>query len=180
MHLRNSAFFLEPMAISHLLSFSYIQISASASSCFHIWGGAPKSSLHLFDKVQSKAIHLTNNPNLTNYLQFLSHHLLVADLAIFYRIFMGIALWRSRMSFLVQWGVFEQTEALPNLALSKLRWVHTTDFVYRFKKSSRKRKSGRYLSTETSAGKLFVRCTWWIQHVKRDAWNIYLCIDIEK
>ena len=38
---------------------------------------------------QSKAIHLINNPNLTNSLQTLSHRRLVADLSIFYRYFHG-------------------------------------------------------------------------------------------
>ena len=52
-------------------------------------GGAPKSSLHLLDRVQSKAIRLINNPNLTNSLQSLSHRRLVADLSIFYRYFHG-------------------------------------------------------------------------------------------
>ena len=48
------------------------QIRPSLEYCSHVWGGAPKSSLHLFDRVQSKAIRLINNPNLTNSLQFLS------------------------------------------------------------------------------------------------------------
>ena len=46
-------------------------------------GSAPRSSLHLFDKVQSKAI-LINNPSLTKSLQSLSHRRLVADLSTFY------------------------------------------------------------------------------------------------
>ena len=53
----------------------------------HVWGGAPKSSLNLLDRIQSKAICLINNPNLTNSLQSLSHRRLVADLSIFYRYF---------------------------------------------------------------------------------------------
>ena len=52
-------------------------------------GGAPNSSLHLLDRVQSKAIRLINNPNLTNSLQSLSHRRLVGDLSIFYRYFHG-------------------------------------------------------------------------------------------
>lgn len=40
-----------------------------------------KSSLHLPDKVQSKANHLINNPNLTNSLQYPSHRRLAADLS---------------------------------------------------------------------------------------------------
>ena len=57
--------------------------------CSHVWGGAPKSSLNLVDRVQSKAIRLINNPNLTNSLQSLSHRRLVADLSIYYCYFHG-------------------------------------------------------------------------------------------
>ena len=42
-----------------------------------------------FDEVQSKAIRLINNPNLTKSLQPLSHRRLVGDLSIFYRYFNG-------------------------------------------------------------------------------------------
>ena len=45
--------------------------------------------LSIFLTVQSKAIRLINNPNLTNSLQSLSHRRLVADLSIFYRCFHG-------------------------------------------------------------------------------------------
>ena len=45
--------------------------------------------LCLLDKVQSKAIRLINNPNLTKSLQPLSHRRLVGDLSIFYRYFNG-------------------------------------------------------------------------------------------
>ena len=65
------------------------QIRPSLEYCSHVWGVAPKSSLHLLDRVQSKAIRLINNPNLTNSLQSLSHRRLVADLSIFYRYFHG-------------------------------------------------------------------------------------------
>ena len=51
------------------------------------WICAPKSFLHLLDKVQSDAIHLINNPNLTKSLPSLFHHHLVADLSIFYHYF---------------------------------------------------------------------------------------------
>ena len=74
---------------SQLLTIHKSQIHPSLEYCSHIWGGAPKSSLHLLDRVQSKAIHLINNPNLTNSLQSLSHHHLVADLSIFYCYFHG-------------------------------------------------------------------------------------------
>ena len=45
--------------------------------------------LNLLDRVQSKAIRLINNPNLTNSLQSLSYRRTVADLSIFYRCFHG-------------------------------------------------------------------------------------------
>ena len=65
------------------------QIRPSLEYCSHVWGGAPKSTLCLLDKVQSKAIRLINNPNLTKSLQPLSHRRLVGDLSIFYRYFNG-------------------------------------------------------------------------------------------
>jgi len=89
MHLRNLAFFQEPVAISHLLH-------------FYLWGGAPKSSLHLLEKVQSKAIRLISNPSLTNSLQSLSHLHLVADLSFSTAIFTDIALRKSGILFLIQ------------------------------------------------------------------------------
>ena len=41
------------------------QICPSLEYCFHVWGGAPKSSLHLLDRVQSKGIRLINNREFT-------------------------------------------------------------------------------------------------------------------
>ena len=73
---------------SHLLSICKSQIRPSLEYCSHVWGGAPKSTLCL-DKVQSKAIRLINNPNLTKSLQPLPHRRLVGDLSIFYRYFNG-------------------------------------------------------------------------------------------
>ena len=61
----------------------------SLEYCSQVWGGAPKSTLCLLDKVQSYAICLINNPNLTKSLQPLSHSRLVGDLSIFYRYFNG-------------------------------------------------------------------------------------------
>ena len=48
-----------------------------------------KSTLCLLEKVQSKAIRLINNPNLTKSLQPFSHRRLVGDLSIYYRYFNG-------------------------------------------------------------------------------------------
>ena len=74
---------------SHLLSINKSQIRPSLEYCSHVWGGAPKSTLCLLDKAQSKAIRLINNPNLTKSLQPLSHRRLVGDLSIYYRYFNG-------------------------------------------------------------------------------------------
>ena len=74
---------------SHLLSIYKSQSRPFLEYCFHVWGGAPKSTLCLLDKVQSKAIRLINNPNLTKSLQPLSHRRLVGDLSIYYRYFNG-------------------------------------------------------------------------------------------
>ena len=74
---------------SQLLTIYKSQSRPSPIYCSHVWGGAPRSSLHLLDKVQSKAIRLINNPSLTKSLQSLSHRRLVADLSIFYRYFHG-------------------------------------------------------------------------------------------
>ena len=72
---------------SHLLSIYKSQIHPSLEYRSHVWGGAPKSTLCLLDKVQSRAIRLINNPNLTKSLQPLSHRRLVGDLSILYRYF---------------------------------------------------------------------------------------------
>ena len=66
---------------SHLLTTYKCQIRPSLEYCSHVWGGAPKSTLCLLDKFQSKAIRLINNPNLTKSLQPLSHRRLVGDLS---------------------------------------------------------------------------------------------------
>ena len=58
---------------SQLLTIYKSQIHPSLEYCSHVWGGAPRSSLHLLDKVQSIAIRLINNPSLTKSLQSLSH-----------------------------------------------------------------------------------------------------------
>ena len=72
---------------SHLLSRCNSQIRPSLEYCSHVWGGAPKSTLCLLDKVQSKAIRFINNPNLTKSLQPFSHRRLVGYLSIYYRCF---------------------------------------------------------------------------------------------
>ena len=91
MHLNSSVSSPEPVGFSssHLLSTYKSQIRPSLEYCSYVWGGAPKSTLCLLDKVQSKAIRLINNPNLTKSLQPLSHHRLVGDLSIYYRYFNG-------------------------------------------------------------------------------------------
>ena len=74
---------------SHLLSIYKSQIRPSLEYCSCVWGGAPKSTLCLQGNVQSKAICLINNPNLTKWFQPLSHRPLVGDLSTFYRYFHG-------------------------------------------------------------------------------------------
>ena len=54
---------------SHLVTIYKSQICPSLEYCSHLWGSAPKSTLCLLDKVESKAICLINNPNLTKSLQ---------------------------------------------------------------------------------------------------------------
>ena len=56
---------------SQLLTKCKSQIHPSLEYCSHVWGGAPKFSLHLLDRVQSKAICIINNLNFTNSLQSL-------------------------------------------------------------------------------------------------------------
>ena len=73
----------------HLLSMYKSQIRPSLEYCSHVWGGAPKSTLCLLDKVQSKAIRLIDNLNLTKSLQPLSHRRSVGDFSFFYRYFNG-------------------------------------------------------------------------------------------
>ena len=68
--------------MKNILSIYKPQIRPSLKYCSHVWGGAPKSTLCLLDKVQSKAILLINNPNLTKSLQPLSHRRLVGHLSI--------------------------------------------------------------------------------------------------
>ena len=72
---------------SQLVTTHKSQMCPSLEYCSYVWGGTPKSSLHLLDRVQSKAIRLINNSNLANSLQSLSHRHLVADLSTFYRYF---------------------------------------------------------------------------------------------
>ena len=80
---------------SHILTIHKSQIRTSLEYRSHVWGGAPKSTLFLLDKVQSKAIRFINNPNLTKSLQPLSHRRLVGDLSIFTDFFTDIVLRRS-------------------------------------------------------------------------------------
>ena len=65
---------------SHLLTIYKSKIGPSLENCSQVWDGAPKSSLCLLEKVQSKAIHLIQNPNFTKSLQPLSHRRFVGDI----------------------------------------------------------------------------------------------------
>ena len=77
------------MCFSHLLPY---QLYTSPESILvywsQVWGGAPKSTLCLLNNVQSKAIRLINNPDLTTSLQPLFQCHLVGDLATFYGYFL--------------------------------------------------------------------------------------------
>jgi len=108
---------------SQLLTIYKSETRPSLKYFSHVWGGAPISSLYLLDRVQSKATRLINNLNLTNSLQSLSNHRLVADLSIFYHFFHGHCSQKSRILFLTQWGMFEPPEALPIHTLSKLHYL---------------------------------------------------------
>ena len=139
MHLRNLVFFLKHVAIfspSQLWTIYKSQIRPSLEYCYHIWGGAPKSSLHLLDRVQSKAIRLINNPSLTNSLQSLSHRRLIAGLPFSTAILKDIALWKSRILFLIQRGVFEPTHSHPfQVTLPNPRTLaHKSSFIPRTSK----------------------------------------------
>ena len=68
---------------SRLLTIYKSQIRSSMECGSHVWDGAPRSSLHRLDKVQSKAIRLIIYPSLTKSLQSLSRCRLVADLSSF-------------------------------------------------------------------------------------------------
>ena len=81
---------------SQLLTIYKSQIRPSLEYCFHVCGGAPKSSLNHLDRVQSKAIRLINNPNLTNSLQSLSPIVVLLQIFPFSTpIFTDIALFDS-------------------------------------------------------------------------------------
>ena len=77
-----------PRAFLNLSPTNYIQVPNP--SFFRVLlprlGGTPKSAIC----IQSKAIRLINNPNLTKSLQPLSHRRLIGDLSIYYRYFRGI------------------------------------------------------------------------------------------
>ena len=65
----------------------YSLLSQLVIACLAIFSFYLFLSLCLLDKVQSKAIRLINNPNLTKSLQPLFHRRLVGDISIFYRYF---------------------------------------------------------------------------------------------
>ena len=73
----------------HLLTIYKSQIHPSLECCSHVWSGAPKSTLCLLDKVQSKALRLINNLNLNKSLKFLSYRRLVAVPSIYHKYLYG-------------------------------------------------------------------------------------------
>ena len=86
---------------SHLLSIYKSQIRPSLEYCSHVWGGAPKSTLCLLDKVQSRAISFISNPNIIKSLQPHSYRRLIVDLSILTDAFMDFSLTRSGIFYLL-------------------------------------------------------------------------------
>ena len=89
MSLKSSVSSPQPLDFSHLITRHKTRFRPSLEYWSYVWGGASLSTLSLHDKVQSKALRLVNNPNLTEYLQPLSYRRLVPNLSIFYRYFHG-------------------------------------------------------------------------------------------
>jgi hypothetical protein len=53
----------------------------------HIWSGAPKTTLHLLDRIQKRAIKLIGDNNIAESLDSLEHRRTVSSLSVFYRYF---------------------------------------------------------------------------------------------
>nr|CAH7731356.1 unnamed protein product [Callosobruchus chinensis] len=70
---------------SNLLTLYKAQIRPSLEYCSHIWVAAAPITLAILDAVQSRAIRLIGDPDLTFHLQLLSHRHAVGDLSLFYR-----------------------------------------------------------------------------------------------
>ena len=63
------------------------QVRPIMEYCSHVW---PQSGTSILDRIQSKAIRLINDKNLTIKLQSLSHRRHVACLCLFYRYYFGL------------------------------------------------------------------------------------------
>ena len=70
---------------SHLLILYKSQVRPLLEYCSHVWGGAPSCYLSVLDRLQSKAVRLVNDAQLTNSLQSLHHRRCVSALSLFYR-----------------------------------------------------------------------------------------------
>ena len=68
-----------------LLKLYVSMIRPSLEYCSHVWGSS--SSVYMLDRVESKALCLTNDPSLTSSLDPLSLRCKVAALSLFYRYF---------------------------------------------------------------------------------------------
>ena len=108
---------------SQLLTIYKPQIRPSLEYCSHVWGGAPKSSLNLLDRASLK-LSVSSTIQTSLILYSLSPIVVLLQIFPFFTaIFMDITLRKSRILFLIQWGVFEPPEALPIHTLSKLRYL---------------------------------------------------------
>jgi hypothetical protein len=74
---------------SQLLILYKSQVRPLMEYCCHIWGGAPASALAILDRLQSKAIRLIGDPDLSSNLQSLAHRRAVSSLCLFYRYYHG-------------------------------------------------------------------------------------------
>ena len=84
-HISKAQFSLQ--SPSHVLTMYNYKSRPFLEYCSYFWVCAPKFTLCLLDKVQSKAIRLINRP--TKFLQPVSHCRFVGDLSIFYIFFPG-------------------------------------------------------------------------------------------
>nr|CAH7765013.1 unnamed protein product [Callosobruchus chinensis] len=69
----------------NLLTLYRAQTRPSLEYCSHIWGGLAPTTMSILDAVQKRAIRLIGDPELTCYVQPLSHRRTVGDLSVFYR-----------------------------------------------------------------------------------------------
>jgi len=126
MHLRNLAFFLEPVAIFHLLNYPLY----TNPRFILLWSTALMSRVVLlyilFIFLTESSLKLSVSSTIQTSLVLYSLSPIVVLLQIFpffTAIFTDIALRKSRILFLIQWGVFEPPESLPINTLSRSHFL---------------------------------------------------------